>query len=302
MSKSAFLFSCRAFLLGIVVSASFANAAPMAVPTLVEVSNESGNTTDSIISQLELKGEFTQGTLLRGKLPSNSQVWLNGKPVYIHPTGQFVLGFGRDADLQHLVEWQVAGDKNRKQQHINLIKRDYPTQRIEGVESKYVSPPESVLKRIRNDNQQIGKARRTKSELLGFSEGFILPAKGPISGVYGSQRVFNGVPKRPHFGLDIAGPIGTDIIAPASGVVSLAHDDMYYSGGTLIIDHGMGISSTFIHLSEITVRVGERIEQGQKIAEMGATGRVTGPHLDWRINWFSERLDPALVLAEPLAE
>ena len=254
-------------------------------------------------ASLMLTGELTQGSLLRGRLPvdasAGGQVWLNDKKVRVHSSGDFVFGFGRDADLEHELKWQVGnGDVNV--QTIKISKRTYPTQRIEGVESKYVSPPETVLKRIRSDNQKIAKARSTSSQLLSFTEDFILPAKGAISGVYGSQRVFNGVPKRPHFGLDVAGPVGTAIIAPASGIVTLAHDDMYYSGGTLIIDHGMGISSTFIHLSKIVVEDGQEVSQGQKIAEMGATGRVTGPHLDWRINWFSERLDPALVLSEPL--
>ncbi|MDT0581663.1 MULTISPECIES: M23 family metallopeptidase [Alteromonadaceae] len=252
----------------------------------------------AIAEQLTLNGELTQGTLLRGNVPENSKVWLNGKEIKVLPSGDFVIGFGRDAKLSHTLQWQ-APEKSEKNAHqISLTQREYNIQRIEGVASKYVSPPQSVTDRIREDNRQIGAARRTFSNLTSFLETFILPAEGPISGVYGSQRVFNGEPKRPHYGLDIAGPVGTAIVAPASGRVSLAHDDMYYSGGTLIVDHGMGVSSTFIHLSKITVKEGEFVEQGQKIGEMGATGRVTGPHLDWRINWFSERLDPALVLPE----
>lgn len=252
----------------------------------------------ALSQELKLEGVLTQGTLLRGKVPSNSKVWLNDKQVKVLPSGEFVVGFGRDAKLAHDLSWQVPESGKRNTHRITLEKREYNIQRIEGVASKYVSPPQSVTERIREDNRQIGAARRTFSTLTSFLESFILPAEGPISGVYGSQRVFNGEPKRPHYGLDIAGPVGTTIVAPASGRVSLAHSDMYYSGGTLILDHGMGVSSTFIHLSKITVKEGEFVEQGEKIAEMGATGRVTGPHLDWRINWFSERLDPALVLPE----
>lgn len=248
------------------------------------------------VSALELNGEFTQGSLFRAKLPAGSMVWLNGKQLEILPSGDFVFGFGRNASLQHVLEWRLPGQEIKKQKAIELRQREYRVQRIEGVASKYVSPPQEVLQRIRNDNSQIAKARATKSQVSAFTQRFIRPAIGPISGVYGSQRVFNGEPKRPHFGLDIAGPVGTDIIAPIDGVVTLAHDDMYYSGGTLIIDHGLGVSSTYIHLSRITVKEGELVKQGQKIAEMGATGRVTGPHLDWRINWFKERLDPALLL------
>lgn len=252
----------------------------------------------AIAEQLTLNGELTQGTLLRGNVPENSKVWLNGKEIKVLPSGDFVIGFGRDAKLSNTLQWQAPEKSEKNAYQISLTQREYNIQRIEGVASKYVSPPQSVTDRIREDNRQIGAARRTFSNLTSFLETFILPAEGPISGVYGSQRVFNGEPKRPHYGLDIAGPVGTAIVAPASGRVSLAHDDMYYSGGTLIVDHGMGVSSTFIHLSKITVKEGEFVEQGQKIGEMGATGRVTGPHLDWRINWFSERLDPALVLPE----
>lgn len=249
-----------------------------------------------VSKQLVLNGKLTQGALLRGRLPAGSAVWLNGKALNILASGDFVLGFGRDAALTQQLEWQLPGELMRNQQSLELLKREYNVQRIEGVAAKYVSPPKEVLARIRGDNVQIAAARATSSDQTAFLSDFILPAKGPISGVYGSQRVFNGEPKRPHFGLDIAGPVGTEIVAPIDGVVTLAHNDMYYSGGTLIIDHGLGVSSTFIHLSSIDVKRGDVVKQGQKIAEMGATGRVTGPHLDWRINWFKERLDPALVV------
>ena len=159
-----------------------------------------------------------------------------------------------------------------------------------------VTPPDSVLARIKDDNWRVAKARKTSSERADFAARFIWPAEGPITGVYGSQRVFNGVPKRPHYGVDVGAPTGTQVIAPAGGKVTLAHPDLYYSGGTIIIDHGLGVNSTFLHLSKLTVEPGEMVKQGQKIGEIGATGRATGPHLDWRINWFSERLDPALLV------
>ena len=139
-------------------------------------------------------------------------------------------------------------------------------------------------------------ARKVDLPLPGFAEVFQWPLIGPISGVYGSQRFYNGVAGSPHFGVDIARPTGSQVSAPASGVVTLVHPDMFYSGGTLIIDHGHGISSTFIHLSEILVKEGDAIHQGQVIAKVGQTGRATGPHLDWRMNWFEERLDPQLLM------
>jgi len=142
----------------------------------------------------------------------------------------------------------------------------------------------------------IKQARKGDSKLQDFLAGFVKPLEGPITGVYGSRRVYNGTPGRPHYGLDIAAPTGTEVYAPAPGIVRLAHDDMFYSGGTLIVDHGQGVSSTFIHLSEVIVTPGQRVEAGDLIARVGATGRATGPHLDWRINWFEVRIDPDLVL------
>lgn len=244
---------------------------------------------------LALRGELTQGSLLRGNVAPGSSVWLDDEPVKVLPDGQFVIGFGRDASLQHALRWRRANGETQTRQ-INLVAREYPTQRIEGVPQAMVTPPKSVLDRIKNDNWLVVKARKTNSERSDFAAEFIWPAEGPITGVYGSQRVFNGVPKRPHYGVDVGAPKGTQVVAPAAGTVTLAHGDLYYSGGTIIIDHGLGVNSTFLHLSKLTVNVGDTVTQGQKIGEIGATGRATGPHLDWRINWFSERLDPALLV------
>ncbi|MGS2719002.1 M23 family metallopeptidase [Paraglaciecola aestuariivivens] len=248
-----------------------------------------------LAANIELKGELTQGSLVRGQLPANSQLWLNDSPVKVSPEGLFAFGFGRDAKLEHSLKWQDAKGNNY-QQSIVLTARDYPTQKIEGVASKYVSPPESVSKRIAKDNQQIAQARATFTAKTFFYQDFIWPAQGPISGVYGSQRIFNGVPKRPHYGLDVAAPTGTPVYAPADGIVSLFEANMYYSGGTMIIDHGYGVTSTFLHLSKAHVSVGTEVKQGDLVAEIGATGRATGAHLDWRINWFKERLDPELLV------
>jgi murein DD-endopeptidase MepM/ murein hydrolase activator NlpD len=245
-----------------------------------------------------LLGELTQGSLIRGKLAPNSEVKLNKTPIQVSANGDFVFGFGRDADLTHTLYYKLSGESQWREKAIRLSKREYQIDKITGVAQKYVSPPEAVLSRIRNDNRAVASARAKFSEALYFTQDFILPSKGRISGVYGSQRYFNGEPRRPHYGLDIANVVGTPVVAPATGVVRLAADDMYYSGGTLIIDHGFGVTSTFIHLSKIHVKEGQKVEQGQLIADIGATGRVTGPHLDWRINWYKERLDPALLIDE----
>ncbi|MCV2885245.1 M23 family metallopeptidase [Aestuariibacter sp. AA17] len=244
---------------------------------------------------LVLEGERTQGSLLRGKVAPNAKVFLNDTQVKVSSDGYFAIGFGRDAPLTHTLK--VALDEQQPRVHtITLSEREYDIQHIEGLPPKMVTPPEEVLKRIRQDNQQVANARRTDDDRVDFMGQFVWPAEGRISGVYGSQRVLNGKPKRPHFGVDVAGPVGTPVHAPADGIITLWVPDMYYSGGTMIIDHGHGVSSTFLHLSKGHVEAGDTVKQGQLVGEIGATGRATGPHLDWRINWFKERLDPALLV------
>ena len=177
-----------------------------------------------------------------------------------------------------------------------VAQREYRIQRIDGLPPRKVTPTAEDMVRIREEYALVRKARSRVDERQDFLGGFVWPAEGRISGVYGSQRILNGVPKRPHFGVDIAAPVGTVVRAPADGVVTLTHDDMFFSGGTLIVDHGHGLSSTFIHLNRILVKEGDRVRQGDPIAEIGATGRVTGPHLDWRINLLDARLDPQLLV------
>jgi len=190
-----------------------------------------------------------------------------------------------------------SGKKIKKD--IVIQKRDYKIQKIFGLPPSKVTPrkPET-LKRIRAENAMAKEARKLVDDRLDFTESFIWPVIGPISGVYGSQRVLNGEPRRPHFGIDIAKPTGTPVKAPASGIVTMAHPDMFFSGGTLILDHGHGLSSSFLHLSEILVKVGDSIKQGDIIAKIGATGRVTGAHLDWRMNLGKKRVDPELLVPE----
>lgn len=251
-----------------------------------------GSASDEVV---QLRGEWCQGHLLRGQAEAGSRAFLNGEPLRVSDTGAFVFGFSRDENaLQTLkvqrpngVTWQHA-DKP--------CVREYRIQRIDGLPPSKVTPNESALKRIREEGAQAAAARKfDETDPSVFAE-FIWPAQGPISGVYGSQRILNGEPRRPHFGVDVAAPTGTPVVAPAAGIVRLAHPDMYFSGGTLIVDHGYGVTSSFLHLSKIDVKVGQRVEQGEKIAEIGATGRVTGAHLDWRMNWFDVRVDP-----QPLA-
>ncbi len=247
------------------------------------------------VAEPSISGKWIQGGLLQGKIDPTNKVFVFEREVKVSDKGYFVFGLGRDTAKQiELVVVNSAGENKRYQYDVD--QRSYATQKIEGVAQKYVAPPPAVCQRIKRAAAKVWKARQQITESFEYALGFDWPAEGPVTGVYGSQRVFNGVPKRPHYGLDIAGPVGTKVIAPAAGRVSLTDDNMYYSGGTLIVDHGYGVSSTFIHLSKILVKEGDYVERGQLIAEIGATGRVTGPHLDWRINWFDQRLDPELLL------
>ncbi len=249
---------------------------------------------------LELEGEWIQGSLLIGKVEPGEKVEFAGRKVRVDDDGVFAIGLGRDAAAKaELIVVTAGGERNTHQ--FEVKQRQYNIQRIEGVPQRTVNPPAEDLERINRESQLTRKARRQDLARRDFLETIKWPLLGPITGVYGSQRVYNGEPRRPHFGVDVARPTGTPVIAPLPGVVSLAYDDMYFSGGTLIIDHGHGVTSTFIHLSKILVEEGAEIKQGQPIAEVGATGRVTGPHLDWRMNWFNHPLDPQLMVA-PMPE
>lgn len=250
----------------------------------------------SKINQLSIEGDWVQGAMLRGKTHPRSSVEVLGRSVVIDTNGEFVFGLGRDAPKEvSVVLTNQEGEVVTKSYSVK--QRDYRTQSIEGVAQKYVAPPERVSKRIKKDASLVWSARQSSKEHDGWTH-FIWPAEGRISGVYGSQRIFNGVPKRPHYGLDIANKTGEPVYAPASGEVTLAHPDLYYSGGTIIVAHGLGISSTFIHLSKLHVDLGQFIKQGELIGEIGSSGRATGPHLDWRVNWFGQRLDPQLLVPE----
>ena len=242
-----------------------------------------------------LNGKFTQGALLRGQAPAGSKVTLNGETVQTNKDGKFVVGFEREAPLQQTLVVKLENGQ-KWQRDITLEKREYNIQRIDGLEQKMVSPPAEVTARIKQDNINVANARSGNTDLDALFTRFEWPAKGVISGVYGSQRILNGVPKWPHYGLDIANETGTPVYAPVDGVVTMA-DDLYYSGNTLILDHGMRVFSTFLHMDTITVEVGETVKQGEQIGTIGSTGRSTGPHLDWRINLGNTRLDPQTIIS-----
>ncbi|UUX48236.1 M23 family metallopeptidase [Nisaea acidiphila] len=249
---------------------------------------------------LEMNGAFTQGGIIMGRTDPGTELTLDGKPVRVSPDGIFVLGFGREAEPK--AELVARGADGREQRRtLDVAKRDYKIQRIDGLPQKYVAPPADVLARIRRENAEIKRVRQIDTEHAYFAEGFIWPAKGRISGVYGSQRILNGEPKRPHYGVDVAAPAGTPVVAPAGGIVRLAERDLYYTGGTIILDHGHGLTSAFLHMQDVTVKVGQELKRGDPMGTIGSTGRSTGAHLDWRINWFDVRVDAA-VLVPPMGE
>ena len=252
----------------------------------------------SIVSALQISGELQQGGLVLGRVDADSEVYYQGKAIQTAADGQFIIGLDRDAKDNIRLEVHRNGEVNSHE--FAVARRDYNIQRIEGVERKYVAPDPAQVARSRKESAMVGQARRQQRSQNDFFNGFIWPAHGPITGVFGSQRVYNGEPRRPHYGVDVAGPVGAPVVAPASGLVTLAEPDLFFSGGTLIIDHGHGLSSTFLHLSKLLVRVGDEVVQGEAVAEIGATGRVTGPHLDWRMNWTggnkNTRIDPQLLV------
>lgn len=243
---------------------------------------------------LELKGEWRQGNLILGRTDPGAAVSFNGRAVRVSPEGLFVIGLDRDEPPQAVVQVALPGGATKRE--FSVAPRSYDIQRIDGLPPAQVTPPPAALKRIEKDLRQVREARARDTARTDFARGFIWPTLGRLSGFYGSQRILNGQPKQPHFGVDVAVPVGTPVRAPAGGVVTLAAPDMYYTGGTLMIDHGHGLSSAFLHLHKLLVKVGQEVKQGDLIAEVGATGRATGPHLDWRVSWFDSRVDP-----QPLA-
>lgn len=241
-----------------------------------------------------LEGNFIQGGLVKGKIDSNVSVRFKERLLRKTSKGFFVIGFGRDHPK--IANLSIKINQNWISKTLNIKKRIYKTQMINGLEKKMVTPPKSFYDRIIRENKAIKNIRNLDSDIDFIFEEFNWPAKGIISGVFGSQRILNGKPKRPHYGIDIAAKKGTSVFAPIESIVRMAEKDLYYTGGTIMLDHGHGVTSVYSHLSLINVNVGDKVKKGQKIGEIGSTGRSTGPHLDWRINWFLQRLDPALLV------
>ena len=248
-----------------------------------------------IDNRIVFPASASQGAMVIGKVPAGSTVRYAGRELRVSSYGSVVFGIGRDEKGPLQVQVRRA-DGSSEIATITVTARDWPVERVNGVPPKTVNPPPAIAERIAREQAQVTESRKRDDARTDFAQTFIWPVQGRISGRFGNARVYNGQPGAGHSGMDIAAPTGTPVKAPAAGIVSFAAPDLYLTGGTLVLDHGFGISSNFLHLSRIDVKVGDRIEQGQVIAAVGATGRATGPHLHWGMNWFDTRIDPLLVL------
>jgi len=247
------------------------------------------------VNAAEFNGKFIQGHFIIGKTDPNSKVIIDKRKIKVSKDGFFA--FGIDRDRKYDVVIKITTDGNTQKIVKSVQKRKYNIQRIDGLEEKKVTPPEEVYERIKRENKLIVAAREINSDLDFFKDKFILPLDDAIiTGVYGSQRILNGKPRWPHYGIDFAGDLGAPIKAMADGVVTMVENDLYYTGATLIFDHGHGISTLYMHMNEIFVEKDDIVKKGDIIGTVGSSGRSTGPHLDVRLNWFGIRLDPATVL------
>ncbi|MEE2565967.1 M23 family metallopeptidase [Hyphobacterium marinum] len=283
-----------AFLLGLAIQGSAA-ADPIgdlltADATMAEAT-EPGESTLG----MECVGPFIQGATIICRAAPGTVIALGDQSATADAEGWAILGLDRDAGPEVVMRADLAGGTRIETTHA-VEQREYDIQRIEGVPQNTVTPPEEALVRIREQSRQKAAAYTSRWDGNGFAGGFIPPADGIITGVYGSQRYYNGEPRRPHYGLDYANDAGTPVVAVADGIVTLADDDMYYEGGLIFIDHGQGFTSAFLHLSEVDVEVGQIVRQGDRIGSIGAGGRATGAHVDWRIKWRNRYIDPALAL------
>lgn len=239
-----------------------------------------------------------QGALVFGQTQPGSQVSVHEHVLRLSPDGRFVFGIGRDETRNAAIRVQYP-DGSKARIEVLVKKRDWPVERVTGVPQATVDPPPAIAARIAREQAAVDAQRGRDEPNTDVFAGFIWPIAGRISGRFGRQRIYNGSPGAPHSGTDIAAPTGTLIHAPAGGVVVFAEPDLYLTGGTVLIDHGHGVGSNFLHLSKLDVKVGDRIEQGAVIGKVGATGRATGPHLHWGLTWFRVRLDSQLLDLPP---
>ena len=240
-------------------------------------------------NKIDLEGYFIQGGYVKGKTSSKIKIKFENKDVYLSKSNKFILGFGRDYSEVANLKFNI--DNKWINKTLKIKKNKYKIQKIDGLPKKFVSPPKEIYERIIRENKLIAKVRTLNSKIDYTFQDFLLPANGIITGVFGSQRILNGKPRRPHYGIDIAAKKGSKVISPTDAIVRLSEKDLYFTGGTIMLDHGHGITSVYSHLSKVLVKKNDKIQKGDVIGLIGSTGRSTGPHLDWRINWFDQRLD-----------
>lgn len=238
-----------------------------------------------------------QGDLVVGRAAPGSLILYNGRVLRVSPQGWYTFGIGRDASTPITLEIR-SPDGVLNRERIAVLARDWPIERVDGVPEATVNPPPAVAARIAREQARVAEARKRDDARVDFVHGFVWPIDGRISGRFGSQRIYNGSPRAPHSGVDVAATTGTPVHAPAAGIITFADPALYLTGGTVLIDHGHGVSSSFLHLSQINVQLGDSIAQGQIIGAVGATGRATGPHLHWGLNWFDVRLDPQALVPQ----
>lgn len=243
----------------------------------------------------EIFSQWRQGAPVFGKLAPGSRLLLDGREVRVSPSGKFVIGVAFDAAPALALDVISAGGAKQRYEY-SVSARDYDVQKIGGLPSAMVTPPAKLLARIQDDAALVRAAREFDSEHPDVFDTWKWPLAARVTGVFGAKRILNGQPRQPHFGIDLAAGEGTPMRTPVGGVVRMAHKDLYYTGGTVIIDHGFGVTSSYLHMSRLDVAVGDKVMAGQVIGRVGHTGRATGPHLCWRANWFDVRLDPSLFI------
>ena len=240
-----------------------------------------------------LRGAAIEGGLIIARTAAGTIVTVDDEIIPTTPDGLFIVGFHRDSD-QPVAITITQPDGTSQLTVLSPEQRNYDIQRIDGLQQNMVTPPDSVIARIKSDQAAVAAARQKAATSGDFWQGIDWPVTGGISGVFGSQRILNGKPRQPHYGIDIAAPRGTPVQAPASGLVTLVKD-LYFSGWTVIINHGLGLNSTFLHMDHVLISPGDSVARGDIIGTVGSTGRSTGPHLDWRLDWQGRRIDASLV-------
>ena len=244
-------------------------------------------------AETSIKGEIIAGGILIIETLPNTILKLEGNTIPISQEGYGIIGFDRHPKNRQTLEIFYSTGKI-EEIILDIKKRSYKIQKIDGVQKEKVTPPKEVLDRIYDEKIRVRTARK-KAHFIDksyYMNGFVMPASGPITGIYGSQRILNGVPKNPHYGLDIALPVGYKVLAPMDGIVLFTDKDLFFAGGTIIIAHGQGLTTSYLHLSKIFVKEKQKVLNGEIIGEVGSTGRVTGPHLHWGVEWMGKRLDP----------